>query len=417
MIRLALRNLARNRWRSGLTLGGVAVAVAMLIWSDGLMEAFLVTMTESATAMQLGDLRIESEAHAHDSSVYNAFTASPALLESVRRVPGVRTVAPRLLTFGLLGHKTRSQGALVLGVDPAIEAQASDVAKSVVAGTWLSPRVTAGERERQVVLGQDLASLLAVKVGDDLVVMLQAADGTMGDDRLRLVGIARTGTSDLDRQAAWMRLGDVAYLAALEGQAHELVVRSERGVALDHVATGIRAVIAAGAGPKLVARTWKQLVPDLHQMIELSRNSMIVLYAIVYFIAALGILNAQRMSALERKREFAVMMSVGVTPARLGTLVIVESVLLASMGAVLGALLGWGLSAYHAHAGLDLAALGSQGFTFAGISFHSRIYFVLRPGMVVLPAVAVLGVGALCGLWPALASSRIKLASTISGRL
>lgn len=416
MIRLALRNLTRNRWRSGLTLAGVAVAVAMLVWSDGLMEAFFSTMIESATATQLGDVRIESQAHARDSSIYDAFPMSAALLDRVRGVPGVKAAAPRILTFGLLGHEARSQGALVLGVDPAAEAEAGKLARSVVEGRWLVPASAGKDKGRPIVLGQDLANLLAAKVGDQIVALLQAADGAMGDDRLHVVGIARTGTSELDRQAAWMRLSDVAYLAALEGQAHELVVRLERGTPLDRAATAIRSAIAGGPGPRLVARTWEQLAPDLRQIIDLSKLSMLLLYGIVYFIAALGIVNAQRMTALERKREFAVMMAVGVTPARLGGLLVIESVLLTSIGAVVGALLGWGASAYYAHAGLNLAALGSQGFSYGGVSFDSRIYFIVRPAMVVVPALAVLGVGALCGLWPALVSVRLKLASTISGR-
>jgi ABC-type lipoprotein release transport system permease subunit len=411
MMRLAWRNLARNRWRSGLTLAGVAVAVAMLIWSQGLMEAFFTTMIESATAIELGDVRIESQAHARDHSVYDSFPATPDLLARVRRVPGVRAVAPRLLTFGLLGHQARSQAAMVIGVSATAETTASDVAKSLVAGTWLVATPTASDRERPVVLGRDLANLLAARV-----VMLQAADGTMGDDRLRVAGIVRTGASALDRQAAWMRLSDVAYLAALDGQAHELMVRLTRGADLARATAGLRAAVAGVPGPTLLARNWQELMPDLRQIIDLSRLSMLVLYAIVYFIAALGILNAQRMTALERKREFAVMMAMGVTPARLGALVLTESALLTGMGAGVGALLGLGLTWYHARVGLDLAALGSQGFSYAGVSFHARLYFVMQPSQVVAPALAVVAVGLLCGLWPALTSIRLKLAGAISGR-
>jgi ABC-type lipoprotein release transport system permease subunit len=333
----------------------------------------------------------------------------------VRGVPGVRAVAPRLLSFGLLGHGAHSQGAVVLGVSPEAEAAASDVAKSLVAGVWLSS--AGGKRERPVVLGQDLANLLAASVGDEIVVMLQAADGSMGDDRLRVIGIVRTGVSALDGQAAWMLLPDVAYLAALDGQAHELMIRLQRGVDLRRTTSAIRAVIAGTPGPPLVARSWEELAPDLRQIIDLSKLSMLVLYAIVYFIAALGILNAQRMTALERKREFAVMMAVGVTPARLGALVLTEAALLTGVGALVGALLGLGVTSYHARMGLDLAAFGSEGFSYAGVVFHSRIYFVVRPGMVVAPVIAVMVVGVLCGLWPALASIRLKLAGAISGRM
>jgi ABC-type lipoprotein release transport system permease subunit len=417
MIRLAVRNLARNRWRSGLTLGGVAVAVAMLVWSESMTEAFLDTMVQSMTT-QLGDVRIESEAHAAESSLYDAFPVTDALLERVRKVPGVRAAAPRLETFGLIGHESHSQAALILGVDPEAEKTASDAERSIVSGTWLSRRGSAEgtPADNEVVLGESLAQLLSAKVGDELVVLLQAADGSMGDDRLRVVGLARTGTRELDRQAAWMRLSDVAFLAALDGKAHKIMVRLERGADLDTAAAALRGAVAGNPGPRLTVRTWEQLMPDLRQMIDLSRLTMLALYGIVFLIAALGILNAQRMTALERRRELAVMMAVGVTPQRMAGLVVLEAVVLTGLGAAVGALLGWGLATYHAHAGLDLAALGSQGFTYQGVAFSSRMYFVVRPAMVLDPALAVLVIGALCGLWPAFASARLELARTISGR-
>ena len=422
VIRLALRNLTRNSWRSALTVSGVAIAVAALAWSQTMTEAFLDTMIRSAAAVQMGDLRVESEAHAKEGSMYDGFPATDGLLERVRRVPGVRAAAPRLSSYGLLGHEARSQAAMLIGVAPEAEAVASDVAQSVVAGAWLSTGDTGdtgdtgGQGGREIVLGEPLARLLSAKVGDELVAMVQAADGSTGDDRLRVVGLARTGSSGLDRGAAWMRIADVGWLAALDGQAHELIVRAERGTRLDGVKEALQAAVGGADGPKLVVRTWEELLPDLRQLVEITRLTMLVLYGIVCFVAALGILNAQRMTALERKREFAVMMAVGVTPVRLASLVVLEAALLTGLGVVVGGLLGWGLSAWHAHAGLDLVALGSQGFSYGGADIASRIYCVVRPMLIIVPALAVLAGGVLCGLWPALVSARLELVRAISGR-
>lgn len=416
MMRLALRNLARNRWRTGLTLAGVAVAVAMLVWSEASMDALLDTMVRSATAVQLGDVRVESAARARSGALQDAFPVSDALLDRIRAAPGVEAAAPRLVTFGLLGHGSRSQAALLLGVDPTAEARAGDVPRSVVAGRWLSAGAPLVDGAKEIALGENLAKLLSAQVGDELVVLMQAADGSTGDERLRVVGLVRTGTAELDRQAAWLRLPEAAWLAALDGQAHEVVVRIERGAGLDGVAGAVREAVSAAGGPALAVRTWEELAPDLRQLIDLTRLTMLVLYAIVYLIAALGVVNTQRMAALERRREFAVMMAVGVTPRRLAGLVIVEAVLLSAFGAALGAGMGWALSAYHAHAGLDLAAFGSQGFSYGGVTFASRVYFVVRPATVVLPALGVLAVGVLCGIWPAIASARVDLARAISGR-
>lgn len=415
MIRLALRNVARNRWRGGLTVAGVAVAVAALVWAQTMTEAFLDALVRSVAAVQLGELRVESEAHARAPALQDAFPATDALLAAVRGVPGVRAVAPRLTAYGLLAREARSQAAVVVGVAPAAEAAASEVPRSLVGGAWLSGAPgRAGARE--VVLGAELAVLLGAGVGDEVVVMLQAADGATSDDRLRVVGLARTGTTELDRRAAWMHLADLGWLAALEGQAHELMVRTARGAPLEAVAASARRAAAGAGGPPLVVRTWEELVPDLRLVIEIARVTMAVLYGIVCFVAALGILNAQRMTAVERRREFAVMMAVGTTPARLAGIVALEAVALTAAGAGAGASLGWGLSAWHARVGLDLAILGSQGFSYAGAAIPARLYCVVQPAIVAGTAAAVLGLGALCGAWPALASARLDLVHALSGR-
>jgi putative ABC transport system permease protein len=194
------------------------------------------------------------------------------------------------------------------------------------------------------------------------------------------------------------------------------MVRLERGADLERTAVALRAALAGVPAPELVVRTWRELAPDLSQLIQLMDATVGLIYGLVFFVAALGILNAQRMSALERRRVLAVMMAVGATPARTAGLLMLETVLLTALGAAAGALFGWAVVAWHAHAGLDLAALGSESHTNMGVSFSSRMYFVLRPAMIARPALAVLVVGALSGLWPALRSARLELARAISGR-
>jgi ABC-type lipoprotein release transport system permease subunit len=416
VIRLALRNLARNRWRSGLTFAGVAAAVATLAWTQGLVEAIVSQTVAGTTSVQMGDLSIESKAHAADGSMYDALPVNDGLLARVRGIPGVRAVAPRLLGFGLVAQEARSQTALFIGVDASAEETASSIPKAVVAGTWLPQGGRAGAAGRPVVLGEGLAKLLAAQVGDEIVALLQAADNSMGDDRLLVVGVARTGTSALDRQAAWMRQDDLAYLAALEGQAHTLMVRTERGANLQQTAVALRAALAGAPGPELVVRTWQELAPSLHQMVQLMDATVGLIYGLIFFVAALGIVNAQRMTALERRRELAVMMAMGTTPARTAGLLMLETVLLTALGAAAGALLGWAAVAWHAHAGLDMAALGSESHTSMGVSFSSRMHFMMRPMLIVRPALVLLLVGALSGLWPALRSARLDLVRAISGR-
>jgi ABC-type antimicrobial peptide transport system permease subunit len=153
-------------------------------------------------------------------------------------------------------------------------------------------------------------------------------------------------------------------------------------------------------------------------MVELSRSSQSVFYGIIYLLAALGILNAQRMTALERRREYAILAAIGTTPRRVFAQVVTESTLLSLLGGLLGALLGGALVAYHQAHGFDFGGMAedhSGGFTYMGVTLNVLV-FQFSLIAVLIPVAFATAVGALCGLWPGFSSSRLPIPTTIAGR-
>jgi ABC-type lipoprotein release transport system permease subunit len=413
-LRLALRNLGRNRWRSALTIAGVATAVATIIWLSHFVNGMLDQMARSVTRIELGDLQIQHPDYVDDPSLFHGFRASDLSLDAVRAQAGVAGAAPRVKAYGLVGHERQSRVVRLVGVDPRAERAVSDIPDRVTEGDWLSDAPPDGGGARQVVLGASLARVLDVEPGDELVVLLQAADGSLGNDTLEVQGIARTGSTMLDGSAAWMHLADVQWLAALDGRLHEVAVAAERGADLDDVRDGI----AAGPAGGLSVRTWMQIVPDFHQLLATSQASMWIMYLVVYLVAALGLLNTQRMTALERRREFGVLLAIGTTPTRLARQVTMESVVQSLLGGLLGAVVGTLATLRHQVNGFDtggLATDGDAGWTYMGVSFDV-IYFHLDWAEVLAPALLVTLVGLLCGLWPAITSARLDMSRAIAGR-
>lgn len=435
--KLAVRNLARNRWRSALTLGGVAVAVALMLWTLAFYEGWIAEMVRGATAMETGQVQIQSAAWAEEARVYQSFTVDDELLARIEAVPTVEVASPRIVGHGLLGNERRSRVARLLGVDPEREAAATPVTEGITEGRWLAPSPRPPGEPRELVLGSDLARQLRVGPGDELVVFLEAADGSLGNDLLEVVGLVRTGNSALDRMAAWMHLEDARAVTALEGEAHAILLRTanvERAPATaDSVLLALRPVspgvllgapgeeaLESGAvdGATLVVRPWQEMIPVIDKMIQLTRRSYWIVYLVLYAVAAVGILNTQRMSALERRREFGVMMAVGVRPRKMFRMVQVETVVLAGLGALLGTVAGGALAWYHTVAGFDMTSLTSEAsFTYMGISFNERVHFALDWWMLVQPGLVMLGCALLAGLWPGITAARIDPSSTIAGRV
>lgn len=431
-LRIAVRSLLRSRWRSVLTAGGIATAVALIVWTTAMMDAFMDQMIDSVTDTELGDAQITTRGYAEDKSIFMALSLDDAKLDSVRKIEGVRGASPRVVTYGLIGGDEQSETARVLGVDPAGEKAISSVPERVIHGAWLDQEPPADYDDaderiaRQVVLGRGLAKQLGVGVGDELAVFLQAATGMPSDDKLVVVGLVASGSSALDRIGAWMHLADVQMLTALEGRAHEVVLSTERGVDLERVVADVRAIVSVIPEPDdedakaqlPLVRKWDEIVPELAQLVQMSESSSWIFFIVIYFVAALGVLNTQRMAALERQREFGILLAIGTTPRRLASQVLTESVLLTAAGSVLGGILGALATLYHQRVGMDLTSYGSEGgegLSYMGVTFE-RLYFHFQMSDLILPFVLMLGVGILCGLWPAIKSARLDMPRAISGR-
>lgn len=408
---LSVRNLTRNRWRSLLSVGGIAVATALIIWTQCMTDAWMVLMVEGAIGVELGHVQVHSNEYADEQLLFHTMDEEPEQTDAIRALPGVAGVTQRLYSYGLLGHETHSNVARIIGVQPDSEAAVSGIDTKIREGRWLSTAPASVPGPREAVLGKGIAEQLVVTLGEELVVFLSAADGSLGNDVLEVVGIVGTGNSNLDRMAVYAHREDVQYLTALDGRVHELAIVLHDGVQPEDVKASV-----AAATPHTV-RTWKEIVPELDQIVELADGQMIIMYLIIFLIAGLGILNSMRMAVLERRREFGVLMAVGMTPGRLARLVVGETVALVAAGGLVGALLGLAVSGYHAVVGFDMGSLGGgEEMSYMGMTFSDRLYFVVTPEAVLQPLVAVIFVALLCGLWPALKAARLDMTTAIAGR-
>jgi ABC-type lipoprotein release transport system permease subunit len=275
-----------------------------------------------------------------------------------------------------------------------------------------------------------MANQLRVGVGDELVVFVEAADGSMGNDLLEVVGVVRTANTAVDRMTAYMHIEDAQFLAALDGEVHELAIKTENLLGAEGTAglvaealnaettsTEIQGESEASDEGTLLVQPWQEILPSIYQMLVISRSSNWITYLLIYLVAAIGLLNTQRMSALERKREFGVLMAIGMRPRKMFRMILTESFVLGSLGGLIGTALGLAVVWYHATAGLDLAMFTDKGeFTVMGVAFTGKIYAILTPVAALQPILVMMFVAFLAGLWPAVKSARLDPAPTIAGR-
>ncbi len=395
LLRLAWRNLWRNGRRTAITLAMVATSTAILLVTRALMQGLVEDAIRNATDLRVGEVQVHAPEWLADRSLHRTLADPQAILDAARGA-GV-AAAPRSYGYGLAARGVKSAGALFWGVDPTAERAAFDLARHVAAGAFLGPTADGG-----VVLGRALARSLAAGVGDELVVVVQAADGSLGNELLTVRGILAGVDEATDRTAALVHRADFDALFVTGGRVHEVALTSRGRLPLEAVAA-----LAAAAAPAADVRTWRELLPALSDMLGMM-NAWLWIFGAIFFLAAgLGVMNTMLMATHERVREFGLLKALGTAPWRIVRDVAAEALVLAAVGTVAGAAIGVAAAALLRHWGIDTSALAG-GITLAGVAFDP----VWRPAPIdfphlVAPVVATWGVALLAALYPAALAARL----------
>ncbi|MBI2525375.1 MAG: ABC transporter permease [Candidatus Rokubacteria bacterium] len=412
-LRLGWRNLWRNPGRSLLSIAAVAVACAVLITVESLREGLVRQTLENGTRLVIGHLQVQDATFRRDRNLYDTIggpggTDVRALLVAVERRVRM-AAAPRVVGFGLLSADRRSAGAEILGVDPAREARVTRVLESVVDGRGLD-----GAPPRAVLLGKALAEELAVAVGDEVAVVTQAADGSVGNELWRVRGIIRTGLGTLDRSLAVVALHDLQDIMALgPGRIHQVVAR----VADPEQARRVAEVLEADGTlpPGARAESWETLVPALVDYRRLIRAWGWVMLGIVGLFAGFGVLNTMLMAVFERTHELGVLASLGLRPPLVLAMVLAECASLAAAGIAAGVALGTGGMAYFVVHGWDLTRW-AEGLTLSGVLIDPVLRGAWTWRQVPSIALSLAALVTLAGLLPALRAARLRPVAALAAR-
>lgn len=391
---MAWRNLWRNPRRSLVTMGTMTVALCALVVFGGLLQGMQTSLERNVVDLETGDVEIFAPGYEERPSIYLRIADPEALL--MRLDQAGYAASARLRASGLAAAGQSSAGALLIGLDVARDARVSRVAREVAEGAWLD----AGDADG-VVVGKRLAKTLGLHPGSELVLLANAADGSMANQIYRVRGVLRSVGDAIDRAGVFMNMPAWRQLLVVPDGAHQIIVRRPASVDL----TTARDTVARLA-PDLEVKSWKQLLPTLANMMETQRGSTVLVGLIVYAAVAIVLLNAMMMAVFERIRELGVLKAVGLKPTGVFTLVVVEGLWQALIAVALG--LAWAapLLYYLARHGIDLASLA--GASIQGVAYDSHWYAAVDRTTFTGPLAMLLVAVAIALIFPALKAARLS---------
>jgi ABC-type lipoprotein release transport system permease subunit len=395
-LRIAWRNLGRNRRRTALGLAAIALSVVLVLVYNGIMRGYGDWMLDTITGPMLGHVQVHAAGWRRTQALDKTITDVSARLTALRGAREVASAHARVYAPALAARAEEGFAVLVLGVETEEEMRP----RRLLSG---APPLPA----RQILVGALLARQMDVVQGDTVAIVGQGADGSLANDLFVVAALIETPVDLINRQAIVMAIGDARALFALGDEAHEIVVhgRDQTGaVALSAEISAMRAF----AGLEVL--DWQRLAPAMVSLLALVDVAWIFVLVLVLTAAASGVANTMLMATFERTHEIGMLLALGAGPRRIVGIVLLESLALGLLGALAGAAIGTSLVAVVNDTGVDYGALtgGPNQISFYGMNWSLRLYPRLEWIDVTRAVIAVMVTSLVAALWPAARAARLQ---------
>ena len=422
MVYIAWRNIWRNPIRSLLTISALGGGLVMVLLYAGMLEGMTRQMTRYATEISTGHLQVHRRAFVDDQDLYA--TLPWAYLEQIEQASPGLIVAPRLYAAGLASAGDTSSGAFIKAIDPERELAVTQMLGHKRAGEIrldLASHPDEALLRYNVVIGAQLAKNMKIQPGAELVLITQAADGSIGNALFRVAGILKPIEPNFDRMGVLMSIEAYQYLMYLEAGFHELAIKTGNLDELESIQTSLDQKLQSLAsaqpldelGGAALVRNWRQLTPAIADMLELSNSMVLIVGAIIVALASLGMLNTMLMAVHERTHEFGILLSIGMSRWWLLVMVLFESFFLALVSAVVGSIAGIAICDYLEEHGIDFSESMPDGYDWAGMVFEPVMEVYLEPHHILNAAVLMLVVTMIASLIPSWRTVRLKPAEVL----
>jgi putative ABC transport system permease protein len=399
--KMAWRNIWRNPRRTILTVCAITFATVLLVFMLSFQFGSYETMINTSVKISTGHLQVQAEKYQEKKSIRFVIPDPRAIADIVDQIPEVAAYTFRGQAFALISSKDRTYGVVVTGIDPQKEATVSRIKKLVQAGNYLT-----ADDVNQALVGNLLAKNLRVSIGDELTLLGQGRDGSIGATVLQVKGIFRSGIDEFDRSAMQIPLSTFQDIFSMEGAVHEVVIIGKSLSDVSRIKAQLKAALAVlNNGKALKILDWQELMPGLRQAIEMDLVSGLIFYGLLIIVVAFSILNTFLMAIFERTKEFGVMMAVGTTPRRLTKILLIESMSMTLIGIITGICIGIGITYYFQIHGIDFSG-GSELLSQFGIT--GRMYPKLSLLSVSIGPFMVLFFTLFAALYPALKVRRLR---------
>lgn len=396
ILKMSLRNLARNKRRSLLSAIAIAVGTALLLFMSATMRGEMRGALDLTINLRTGHLQIHTEDYKDAAMSLKRVDMIEGPLEissQIEEITQVKAASPRLNISGIVAFKNETIGVQILGIDPPSATNAM-YREGMVAGDYL----TTDDREG-VLIGLPLAESLDLNPGDSIDLIINTSEGDTDEQRFTIRGVYTTDTPGYDKATIFMPLEKAQTISRTDNYASMIFI-------LLHDMDDTEAVKEAIHAPGYIVEDWVELNKLLVIVEQLSNAMMFFFNLMVLGVTSTVIMNTLLMAVYERTREMGILGALGMKAKQIKALFLTEATFLAIGGVLIGLAIGVPLVLYYSQVGFFLGDMGISANS--SFQFGNTIYPYPTFGDTISVSVAALLITILSGYYPASQAAKLE---------
>jgi lipoprotein-releasing system permease protein len=400
-MKLAWRNLWRNRRRTVITISSIIFSVLLASWMRSMQEGSYAGMIKNIVQYYSGYLQIQDTAYWEEQTLENSMENSPELVEKIKKIDHVTLVSHRVESFALAANHQHSKPAMVIGIEPEKEDRITDISGKIIEGSFLDPG------DKGVILAKGLADYLDFSVGDTLVMIGQGYHGISANGLFHIKGILNHPNQEFNRRLVLMGIENAREFYSVYGLSTSLVIMTDDHNKVAEIKTGISEILPPGK----TVMTWYEMQPEIQQLIQSDRGSGIIMLGILYLIIAFGIFSVIMMMVRERTREFGVVHAIGMKKTKLSAVVFFETLYIGMIGCAIGLITSYLFCLYFYYHPIPLT--GETAVATEQYGMEPYLYFSVNPPLFYNQIILVFIISVFISLFPIYNIARLKITKAL----
>ena len=401
LIKLAWKNIWRNKSRSLITMAAIFFAVLLSVVTSSFQDGIFDNLIKNMVSFYSGYIQVHKKGYWNEQILDNSFQSSGSIERVALSEQNVSAITPRLESFALASSEDITKGCLVVGISASEENKITGLKEKLTEGNYLE------ENDKAILLSEGLAKRLQLTLYDTIILIGQGYHGATAAGKYRIKGILKFGSPDLNDKALFMPLPLAQDFYGAYGQLTSYVLALNTNNELKETAASLRSKISN----EYEVMTWEDMMPDVVQHIRTDTASSKIIQGILYMLISFGIFGTLMMMMAERKFEMGMLVAIGMKKSKLILLLLSESVLTVVAGCFLGILVSipvvWYMNKHPLRITGEMAKIYERfGFEAIFPASTEAIHF-LSQGLIVL------AIGLLLSLYPVSKVIRLKPVNAI----